>query len=108
MKAAAHSTSLKGISLHNEEPHTHQQFLDDNMLMGYPLIQEDLSFNSIMDMFSLASGTTINVGKSRIFFFNTPALTQRNISHILGFYIASLPSKYLGAPLTDSSIKHSC
>ena len=107
LKAVAHPTSLKGISLHNEEPHTHKKFVDDNMLMGYPSIQEARSFNSIMDTFSLASCTTINIGKSHFFFFNTTALTQRKIACILGFFIASLPSKYLGARLTDSSIEHS-
>jgi hypothetical protein len=32
------------------------------------------------------------------FFFNTPIAIQHNISRILGFQRASLPSKYLGAP----------
>eukprot|EP00253_Pinus_taeda_P012603 PITA_12603 len=32
--------------------------------------------------------------------------TQKNIARILGFSIAALPSKYLGAPLLDSAIKH--
>ena len=51
--------------------------------------------------------TTINLDKSRIYFFNTPTITQRNISRILDFSISSLPTKNIRAPLTESAIKHS-
>eukprot|EP00253_Pinus_taeda_P030238 PITA_30238 len=52
-------------------------------------------------------GALINKVKSQIFFFNIPPTTQRAIARILGFTIASLPSKYLGAPLIASALKHS-
>ena len=45
--------------------------------------------------------------KSHILFFNAPNITQRNIVRILVFSIATLPTKYLGDPLTDTTIKHS-
>eukprot|EP00253_Pinus_taeda_P011233 PITA_11233 len=64
------------------------------------------SFKSFLSLFSEASGTSINASKSQLFFFNTPVSTQRNISRILGFSIAALPSKYLGAPLMASALKH--
>lgn len=54
----------------------------------------------------MASGNTINIVKSQIFFFHTPPATQRIIARIIGFSTANLPSKYLGAPLIDSTIKH--
>eukprot|EP00253_Pinus_taeda_P015536 PITA_15536 len=63
-------------------------------------------FKSLLTLYSDASGTSINASKSQLFFFNTPPSTQRNISRILGFTISHLPSKYLGAPLSDSAIKH--
>ena len=63
-------------------------------------------FKSLFDFFSEASSATINTAKSQIFFFHTPAMTQTSISRILGFSVASLPSKYLGAPLIDSALKH--
>ena len=50
---------------------------------------------------------TVNQEKYEIFFFNTPIPTQQNIARILGFKIATLPSKYFGAPLIDSALKHS-
>ena len=50
---------------------------------------------------------TINLHKYEVFLFNTPLATQRNVTRILGFKAAKLPSKYLGAPLTNSSLKHS-
>eukprot|EP00253_Pinus_taeda_P003190 PITA_03190 len=49
-------------------------------------------------------GRHIN-SKSQIFFFHTPPPVKSAITHILGFQAASLPSTYLGAPLTASAIK---
>jgi len=57
--------------------------------------------------FSDASGAPINKSKSQIFFFHTPIITQAAIARILGFSIAILLFKYLGAPLTTSALKHS-
>lgn len=106
IKHALLSQHLKGLSLHNTPAITHQQFMDDNMLFGYPSIQEAASFKSILKVFSDASGTSINKAKSQIFFFHISPIIQRVVAHILGFSITSLPSKYLGAPLIDSAIKH--
>eukprot|EP00253_Pinus_taeda_P029767 PITA_29767 len=107
IKSAILSRKLKGIAFHQTPAISHQQFVDDNMLFGHPSAQEARSFNSILEDFSLASGALINKVKSQIFFFNTPPSTQRAISRILGFTITSLPSKYLGAPLMSSALKHS-
>lgn len=75
---AASINTLRGLSLHDNQTITHEQFVDDNMLFGHPSVQEASSLKSLLDTFSEASGTTINAGKSQIFFFNMPALTQRN------------------------------
>lgn len=77
------------------------------MLFGYPSVQEAHLLKSILSNFSDASGALINQIKSQILFFNTPVPTQKSIAHIPGFSAASLPSKYLGAPLTASTHKHS-
>lgn len=77
------------------------------MLFGHPSVQEDLKLKSLLTNFSAASGENIKKAKSKIFFFHTPAVTQASIAHILGFPIVSLPSKYLGAPMTDTALKHS-
>ena len=100
------SHALKGISLHGLHPLSHQQFVDDTMLFGHPSSQEAITFENLLSLFSEASGTSINASKSQLFFFNTLATTQRNITRILGFSRAVLPLKYLGAPLLDSAIKH--
>ena len=76
------------------------------MLFDHPFVQEASTFKTLLDSLSKASGTTINAGKSQIFFFNVPAPTQSNIARLLGFSIVVLPSKYLGAPLFDFAIKH--
>eukprot|EP00253_Pinus_taeda_P028396 PITA_28396 len=106
IKHALLSQHLKGISIHNSPATTHQQFIDDNMLFGYPYVQEATTFKALLKDFSDASGTSINKAKSQIFFFHTPPITQHAIARILGVSIASLPSNYLGAPLIDSTIKH--
>jgi hypothetical protein len=71
------------------------------MLMGMPTAQEALKFNSILIYFSEASSTTINLEKSQFFFFNTPIDIQRHISLLLGIPRSSLPSNYLGIPLSE-------
>jgi len=105
LKSAVSSQALKGISIHGLNPQSHQQFVDDTMLFSHPSLREASVFKSLLSLFSDASGTTINASKSQLFFFNTPPTTQRNIARILGFTISHLPSKYLGAPLSDSAIK---
>jgi len=49
----------------------------------------------------------VNIFKSKIFFFNTDIAIQRNVSRILGFQRDSLPSKYLGVPLTAKPLHKS-
>eukprot|EP00253_Pinus_taeda_P029243 PITA_29243 len=79
---------------------THQQFVDDTMLHGTPTVKEALAYRDILHLFSKASGMEINFSKSTIFFFNTHQAIQSHLSRLLGFKIGSLPSRYLGAPLT--------
>eukprot|EP00253_Pinus_taeda_P016766 PITA_16766 len=107
IKFAIASRCLKGLSFNNSPSFSHQQFVDDNMLSGHPSVQEACLFKDILSTFSDAFGALINRVKSQIFFFNTPVSTQRLIARILGFTIARLPSKYLGAPMIASALKHS-
>eukprot|EP00253_Pinus_taeda_P010079 PITA_10079 len=79
---------------------THQQFVDDTMLHGTPMVKEAVAYKGILNLFSQASGTEINFSKSTIFFSNTHPAVQAHLSQLLGFRFGSLPSKYLGAPLT--------
>ena len=46
------------------DPQTHQQFLDDNMLMGPSLVQEDRGIKYSLNTFLEASGLEINKEKS--------------------------------------------
>eukprot|EP00253_Pinus_taeda_P007787 PITA_07787 len=107
IKNAIQAQDLKGITLHHAPTVSHQQFVDDNMIFGYPSVHEARTLNSLLSLFSKSSGTLINKAKSQIFFFNTHPTTQRAIASILGFSIASLPSKYLGAPLFEFARKNS-
>eukprot|EP00253_Pinus_taeda_P028735 PITA_28735 len=105
IKQALLSQRLKGISVHLTPASTHQQFVDDTMLFGYPSVQEACHLKSLLSDFSEASGTHVNSSKSQIFFFHTPPVVKSAITRILGFKTASLPSTYLGAPLTASALK---
>ena len=76
------------------DPQTHQQFLDDNMLMGPSLVQEDRGIKYSLNTFLEASGLEINKDKSQTYFFNTPKITKRKILRILEFSEGKIPSKY--------------
>eukprot|EP00253_Pinus_taeda_P001915 PITA_01915 len=76
------------------------------MLFGYPSAQEAHRLKSLLHDFSEASGMHVNCSKFQIFFFHTPPSVKIVVSNILGFLAASLPSKYLGAPLSASNLKH--
>ena len=97
---------LKGLHLHEgSEVQSHQQFVDDTLLMAHSAVQEATELKAILQQFALASGMEVNPRKSIIYFFNTPHVTQRNITRILGFQVGNLPSKYLGAPLSKKIIR---
>ena len=84
---------------------THQQTVDDRMLMGTSTVQEVHGLKEGLDTFLEASGIEINKDKSRVYFFNTLKITKINILGILEFSEWGLSSKYLGAPLAESTIR---
>lgn len=88
-------------------PSTHEQFVDDTLLMVTTTLKQALSFKAILSEFSEASGTSINMEKSKLFFLNTPLSIQRNIARIMDSHICNFPSKYLGASLTDKPLARS-
>jgi ribonuclease HI len=73
--------------------------------MNSPTAREAIKLNSILSDFTEASGMTLNLDKSKLFFFNTPVAVQLHISKILGIPRSSLPSNYLGIPLTGAPAK---
>jgi hypothetical protein len=98
--------ALKGLPLHNIKPTpSHSQFVDDTLLMNSPTAHEAVKLKSILSNFTEASGMTLNLDKSKLFFFNTPMEVQIHISKILGIPRSSLPSNYLGIPLTGAPAK---
>jgi hypothetical protein len=90
--------------LHNLQPALfHSQFVDDTLLLNSPSVQEATKLRAILSDFSEASGMSLNLDKSKLYFFNTPAPVQRHISRLLEIPRSSLPSKYLGIPLTGAA-----
>jgi hypothetical protein len=86
---------------------THQQFVDDTLLHGTPMVKEAKAYKKILEDFGEASREEINHSKSMIYFFNTNMEIERNSANFLGFEHKTLPMKYLGIPLTDRSCKNS-
>jgi hypothetical protein len=106
IKSATTTWEIKGIKPYENCPtSTHQQFMDYTLLHGMPTVKEAKAYKRILDEFGEASGAEINQYKSMIFFFNTNPAIQRNLANILGFERKSLPTKYLGIPLTDKVYK---
>jgi hypothetical protein len=104
IKASVIEGSLKGLPLHNLQPApSHSQFVDDTLLMNSPTAQEAQKLNSILADFTEASGMSLNLDKSKLYFFNTPPSVQRHISRLLGIPRSSLPSNYLGIPLSGAA-----
>jgi hypothetical protein len=104
IKASIQNGSLQGLPLHGLQPKaSHSQFVDDMMLLNTPTMQEANKLRSILNDFSDTSGTTFNLAKSQLFFFNTPEAIQQHISQLMNIPICSLPSQYLGLPLSEST-----
>eukprot|EP00253_Pinus_taeda_P032555 PITA_32555 len=102
IKHAKEVIKIKGLQLYkNGQALNHQQFVDDTILQGIPMVKEALAYKQILSELSMAIGMEVNLSKSKIFFFNSNIANQRNISKILGFQRNVLPSKYLGVPLTS-------
>jgi hypothetical protein len=96
---------LHGLTLYDSNhPIFHSQFVDDTMIMGIPSAQEAKTIKKVLNDVMDASGMSINQLKSKIFLFNTPLAVQLQVSHILGFFRSSLPSKYLRVPLLNSVV----
>jgi hypothetical protein len=101
IKATILEGSLLGLPLHNIQPApSHNQFVDDTLLMNTPTAREANKLNSILSDFVEASGMALNLDKSKLYFFNTSIVVQNHVSRLLGIPKSSLPSNYLGIPLT--------
>jgi hypothetical protein len=108
IKSATTTGEITGLKpFENCPTSTHQQFVDDTLLHDIPTVKEAKAYKRILEDFGEASGAEINHSKSMIFFFNTNPAIQRNLTNILGFERKTLPTKYLGVPLTDKVYKMS-
>jgi hypothetical protein len=108
LKAAVASNNIKGLIFFGDDLLiSHQQFIDDTMLMGVPFICESKTIKKVLFDFMDASSTSMNQGKSQLFFFNTSHVVHGHISRILGFQRSSLVFKYLGVPLIENILCNS-
>lgn len=106
LKDKKRTRELKGLDPHNSETSkTHQQFVDDAMLMGITSVREARVIKKTLEEFIKNSGLDINKGKSQLFFFNTQMEMKRKIIRTLGFTEGHLPSKFMGDPLVEGTPK---
>jgi len=95
LKAAIRDHSLSGLNPHDiSPPISHNQFVDDILLMGLSTAKEARCFRSIIDLFCEASGMEVNLTKSQVFFFNTPLVIQNHLTLLLAFTHSALLSVY--------------
>jgi hypothetical protein len=95
ISAAITDKSLKGLPLHNFQPAlSHSQFVDDTLLLNSPSAKEALSLNAILSDFTEASGMSLNLDKSKLYFFNTPVPIQ---------FTSPDSSAYQGAPFRPTT-----
>lgn len=107
IKASIQNGSLQGFPLHGLQlAASHSQLVDDTLLMNTPTMKEEKKLNSILSNFSEASGTTFNMAKSHLFFFNTSKAIQQHLSQLLNTHVCTLPSRYLGLPLPNSTARN--
>jgi hypothetical protein len=107
IKDSIQNGSLQGLPIHGLKMiSSHNQFVNETLLMNTPTVQEEIKLSSILSDFSEASGTTFNLAKSQLFFFNTPVEIQQQLSQILNTPVCTLPSHYMGLPLFDSAARN--
>eukprot|EP00253_Pinus_taeda_P026138 PITA_26138 len=63
-KYALKNGSNKSLTLHDGITLSHQQFVDDTLLLNCPLVPEAIVVKEILDIFSLTFGVSINLDKS--------------------------------------------
>jgi hypothetical protein len=77
LSASIANGTLQGLSIHGLQPTaSHNQFVDDTLLLNTPTAREAAKLRTILSDFSEASGTTFNLEKSQLFFFNMPTTVQ--------------------------------
>jgi len=68
IKQATEIGNIKGLQLYEaSQALTHQQFVDDTMLQGIPIVKEVLAYKRILCDFAMAIGMEVNLSKSTIF-----------------------------------------
>jgi hypothetical protein len=69
--------TLQGLSIHGLQlVVSHNQFVDNTLLLNTPTAREVAKLQTILSNFNEASGTTFNLEKSQLFFFNMPATVR--------------------------------
>ena len=76
------------------------------MLLAKASMRESRCIKWLISIFLFDSGLSLSHSKYDILFFNTSIRIQMEIPSLLNFHHDSLPSKYLGTPLTATFTNH--
>lgn len=95
------------ILLSRHDPHlTHLIFANDTIIYAKASLQDAKRVSSILQCYEEASGQSISLSKSSIFFIpNTLEDVKHNISHMLHIHHINMRSKFFGLPLDISRSK---
>jgi hypothetical protein len=100
LKSSILKGTLKGLPLHNlQPPPSHNHFFYDTLPLNKPIICEANKLNSTLTDSANSLGISLNLEKSKIYFFNTPISVPNHISRLLCIPKISLLSNYLSIPL---------
>ena len=99
-KQAEHDGEIRGVSLCSTGPRiSHLLFADDSLVFCRASVSECVKIQSLLYLYELASGQSINHVKTNIFFSsNTLPRTQEAITNFLGIPTTQNYEYYLGLP----------
>ncbi|XP_059070509.1 uncharacterized protein LOC131860151 [Cryptomeria japonica] len=83
---------------------SHQQFVDDSIIMGKASMQDSRSLKKVLDSYGTTTGQLINWSKGFVYFINTLKRRQIKMSNILGCQLGNLPASYLWLPLCQDHL----
>lgn len=106
IKASHANQQLEGVKISKDFVATHQQFVDDNLLLGLENVNEAKHLIQIFEMYGRASSQLRNKDKTKVFFFSTSVSLQTRILRILNCKEECLPCTYLGIPI-DRGLRNS-
>jgi hypothetical protein len=82
------------------------QYVDDTDICISHDPEKAVNFKLLLTIFELMSGLKINFTKSELFFIGGDNAVEEFYSDLFCYQVGKLPLKYLGVPVTYSTLKN--